>query len=280
MEISEEVILENKIRTMDKKAYIAQYQAHSNLDSLNQAIDKNEIDYVRKSHRIILVALTPKTLNHILPSMELIMMRKKGVRARDANYENLLLGKLKKPLYIEFVNYRFSKKLLEDNPKCMFIFEDNYYRTDSPNSKEENVDKDSWYYQDYKDRTPKPIHKGYKKNKLSSRVRGLCNAFPLTVRKSHNERFSTTEIKLMKQLLNEDIKRITSKLLHYHCIVICNKKFGAEVYQTKSLQSVIDEFLVRLGIDNTGPKPEIIINKQIGMRIIKKSSLNKIKLEE
>lgn len=166
---------------------------------------------------------------------------------------------------IEILTSNYTRQSVQNDVNTLYLFTDNAQRTSRPTAKEDNVDKNSWYYKKYKSQTNKPIHFGSTSNPTSAVIRGLNNAYPISTMSAYGTNWTNYNFDLFKQTIDDEINQIKQDLPKFDKVKIGNFRIGqggrfAKLPQQH--QEYLDNKLLEIGIDNTGNNPKII-NKQI-----------------
>lgn len=175
---------------------------------------------------------------------------------------------------IEITDKKYTRQIVENDLDTMYLFTDNAERTSSPNSKDENVDKNSWYYKKYKSQTNKPIHFGTLNNPTSAIIRGLNNAYPISTMSAYGTNWTNDNFELFKTTIDDEINQIKKDLHKFSKLKIGNYRIGQGGLKAKlpeQHQNYLDIKLKEIGIDNTGDKPIAIKIKSTDIEQQKKT---------
>jgi hypothetical protein len=155
----------------------------------------------------------------------------------------------------------YSRSSVEQDSESMYLFTDNAERTSRPNAKEENVDKDSWYYKKYKSETNKPIHFGSTSNPTSAVIRGLNNAYPISTMSAYGTNWTNNNFDLFKSTIDSEIGQIKSDMSKFKTIKIGNYQIGQGgrfARLPEMHQAYLNTKLLEIGIDNSGKTPVVV----------------------
>ncbi len=192
---------------------------------------------------------------------------------QDVSIENIGEIVSETPLFgqesnnIEILTSNYTRQSVQNDVNSLYLFTDNAQRTSRPTAKEENVDKNSWYYKKYKSQTDKPIHFGSTSNPTSAVIRGLNNAYPISTMSAYGTNWTNSNFDLFKQTIDDEIAQIKKDLPKFSKVKIGNFRIGqggrfAKLPQQH--QEYLDNKLLEIGIDNTGNKPKIINSQSVG----------------
>jgi len=162
---------------------------------------------------------------------------------------------------IEISNSLYTRDSVMKDSNTMYLFTDNNKRTSNPGAKEENVDKDGWYYQKYKSTTNRPIHFGTLQNPTSAVIRGLNNAYPISTMSDYGTNWNSSNFELFKSTIDDEITQIKKDLPKFDKLKIGNYRIGQGGRFAKlpeQHQKYLDSKLLEIGINNSGNNPKII----------------------